>query len=103
MGVHLADPAPPRPQSAIRRAGTCCANCQTTTTTLWRGTPAWGPVCKRLRPLLPLHNESRPAPPRDRCVLRERPGPRLAAGLAWEARAPEGLPTRGRLAGGRPP
>lgn len=100
VGAPLADPAPPRPsQSAARRAGTCCANCQTTTTTLWRRNANGDPVCNACGLYYKLHNVSRPpacpAPPRGPwalCGLGRRP----QRGLAWLGkRAPEGLPTRG--------
>lgn len=61
----------PAPQSAARRAGTCCANCQTTTTTLWRRNANGDPVCNACGLYYKLHNVSRAPPlPGDRCVLR---------------------------------
>lgn len=46
------------PQSAARRAGTCCANCQTTTTTLWRRNGNGDPVCNACGLYYKLHNVS---------------------------------------------
>lgn len=46
------------PQSAARRAGTCCANCQTTTTTLWRRNANGDPVCNACGLYYKLHNVS---------------------------------------------
>lgn len=46
------------PQSAARRAGTCCANCQTTTTTLWRRNSNGDPVCNACGLYYKLHNVS---------------------------------------------
>lgn len=46
------------PQSAARRAGTCCANCQTTTTTLWRRNGNGDPVCNACGLYFKLHNVS---------------------------------------------
>lgn len=97
----------PRPsQSAARRAGTCCANCQTTTTTLWRRNANGDPVCNACGLYYKLHNVSRPparpAPPRGPralCGL----GCRPQRGLAWEASARRASHEGGELAGGRPP
>ncbi|XP_069621399.1 trans-acting T-cell-specific transcription factor GATA-3 isoform X5 [Ranitomeya imitator] len=43
-------------QSAARRAGTSCANCQTTTTTLWRRNANGDPVCNACGLYYKLHN-----------------------------------------------
>ena len=45
-------------QSAARRAGTSCANCNTTTTTLWRRNPNGDPVCNACGLYYKLHNVS---------------------------------------------
>ncbi|XP_073801689.1 transcription factor GATA-3 isoform X8 [Danio rerio] len=45
-------------QSAARRAGTSCANCQTTTTTLWRRNANGDPVCNACGLYYKLHNVS---------------------------------------------
>ena len=45
-------------QSAARRAGTSCANCGTTTTTLWRRNPNGDPVCNACGLYYKLHNVS---------------------------------------------
>lgn len=45
-------------QSAARRAGTSCANCQTTTTTLWRRNANGDPVCNACGLYFKLHNVS---------------------------------------------
>ncbi|KAM8740914.1 transcription factor GATA-3 isoform X3 [Acanthopagrus latus] len=47
-------------QSAARRAGTSCANCQTTTTTLWRRNANGDPVCNACGLYFKLHNINRP-------------------------------------------
>ncbi|XP_067110710.1 transcription factor GATA-3 isoform X4 [Osmerus mordax] len=47
-------------QSAARRAGTSCANCQTTTTTLWRRNANGDPVCNACGLYYKLHNINRP-------------------------------------------
>uniref|UniRef100_A0ACB8EH11 GATA-binding factor 2 n=1 Tax=Sphaerodactylus townsendi TaxID=933632 RepID=A0ACB8EH11_9SAUR len=47
-------------KSAARRAGTCCANCQTTTTTLWRRNANGDPVCNACGLYYKLHNVNRP-------------------------------------------
>ncbi|XP_058481590.1 transcription factor GATA-3 isoform X5 [Solea solea] len=44
-------------QSAARRAGTSCANCQTTTTTLWRRNANGDPVCNACGLYFKLHNQ----------------------------------------------
>ncbi|XP_078099237.1 transcription factor GATA-3 isoform X8 [Sander vitreus] len=44
-------------QSAARRAGTSCANCQTTTTTLWRRNANGDPVCNACGLYYKLHNQ----------------------------------------------
>lgn len=49
---------PSFPQSAARRAGTSCANCQTTTTTLWRRNANGDPVCNACGLYYKLHNVS---------------------------------------------
>ena len=51
-------PCLPPPQSAARRAGTSCANCQTTTTTLWRRNANGDPVCNACGLYYKLHNVS---------------------------------------------
>ncbi|KAI2798403.1 Trans-acting T-cell-specific transcription factor GATA-3, partial [Blomia tropicalis] len=43
-------------QSAARRAGTSCANCKTTTTTLWRRNHNGEPVCNACGLYYKLHN-----------------------------------------------
>ena len=45
-------------QSAARRAGTSCANCNTNTTTLWRRNPNGDPVCNACGLYYKLHNVS---------------------------------------------
>ncbi|XP_051790756.1 transcription factor GATA-3 isoform X5 [Erpetoichthys calabaricus] len=47
-------------KSAARRAGTSCANCQTTTTTLWRRNANGDPVCNACGLYFKLHNINRP-------------------------------------------
>lgn len=53
-------------QSASRRVGLSCANCQTTTTTLWRRNAEGEPVCNACGLYMKLHGVSRrprsPAP-----------------------------------------
>ncbi|XP_068598490.1 endothelial transcription factor GATA-2b [Brachionichthys hirsutus] len=51
---------PKRRLSAARRAGTCCANCQTSTTTLWRRNAHGDPVCNACGLYFKLHNVNRP-------------------------------------------
>ena len=51
-------------QSAARRAGTNCANCGTTTTTLWRRNQNGDPVCNACGLYYKLHNVST----REQCV-----------------------------------
>ncbi|XP_078275508.1 transcription factor GATA-3 [Rhinoraja longicauda] len=46
--------------SAARRAGTSCANCQTSTTTLWRRNANGDPVCNACGLYYKLHNINRP-------------------------------------------
>ncbi|KAK8762341.1 hypothetical protein V5799_026391, partial [Amblyomma americanum] len=46
--------------SAARRAGTSCANCKTTTTTLWRRNQNGEPVCNACGLYFKLHNVNRP-------------------------------------------
>ena len=45
-------------QSAARRAGTTCANCKTTMTTLWRRNHNGEPVCNACGLYYKLHNVS---------------------------------------------
>ncbi|XP_077956662.1 transcription factor GATA-3 isoform X4 [Gasterosteus aculeatus] len=52
---------PKRRLSAARRAGTSCANCQTTTTTLWRRNANGDPVCNACGLYYKLHNVSNEA------------------------------------------
>lgn len=47
---------PKRRLSAARRAGTSCANCKTTTTTLWRRNHNGEPVCNACGLYYKLHN-----------------------------------------------
>ena len=49
-------------QSAARRAGTSCANCKTTTTTLWRRNHNGEPVCNACGLYYKLHNVSDASP-----------------------------------------
>ncbi|KAK3102182.1 hypothetical protein FSP39_009417 [Pinctada imbricata] len=51
---------PKRRLSAARRAGTSCANCGTTTTTLWRRNGNGDPVCNACGLYYKLHNVARP-------------------------------------------
>ncbi|XP_052780419.1 transcription factor GATA-3-like isoform X2 [Mya arenaria] len=51
---------PKRRLSAARRAGTSCANCGTSTTTLWRRNGNGDPVCNACGLYYKLHNVSRP-------------------------------------------
>ncbi|KAF8768357.1 GATA-binding factor 3 like protein [Argiope bruennichi] len=51
---------PKRRLSAARRAGTSCANCKTTTTTLWRRNQNGEPVCNACGLYYKLHNVNRP-------------------------------------------
>ncbi|XP_075327988.1 transcription factor GATA-3 isoform X8 [Odontesthes bonariensis] len=51
---------PKRRLSAARRAGTSCANCQTTTTTLWRRNANGDPVCNACGLYFKLHNVNQP-------------------------------------------
>lgn len=46
--------------SANRRSGLCCANCQTTTTTLWRRNNQGEPVCNACGLYFKLHGINRP-------------------------------------------
>ncbi|XP_037923363.1 GATA-binding factor C isoform X2 [Hermetia illucens] len=47
-------------QTAAKRAGTSCANCKTTTTTLWRRNASGEPVCNACGLYYKLHNVNRP-------------------------------------------
>lgn len=49
-------------QSASRRVGLSCANCQTTTTTLWRRNAEGEPVCNACGLYMKLHGVSSPCP-----------------------------------------
>ncbi|XP_059484949.1 GATA-binding factor 2-like isoform X2 [Neocloeon triangulifer] len=51
---------PKRRLSAARRAGTSCANCKTTMTTLWRRNQNGEPVCNACGLYYKLHNVNRP-------------------------------------------
>ncbi|XP_051997330.1 GATA-binding factor 2-like [Xyrauchen texanus] len=51
---------PKRRLSASSRAGTCCANCHTGTTTLWRRNANGEPVCNACGLYYKLHNVNRP-------------------------------------------
>uniref|UniRef100_A0A8C4RA91 GATA binding protein 2 n=1 Tax=Eptatretus burgeri TaxID=7764 RepID=A0A8C4RA91_EPTBU len=51
---------PKRRLSSSRRAGTVCANCQTTITTLWRRNNNGEPVCNACGLYFKLHNVNRP-------------------------------------------
>nr|ABK32791.1 GATA transcription factor 123 [Platynereis dumerilii] len=51
---------PKRRLSAARRAGTSCANCGTTTTTLWRRNHNGDPVCNACGLYYKLHSVNRP-------------------------------------------
>ncbi|KAM9482776.1 endothelial transcription factor GATA-2b [Clarias gariepinus] len=51
---------PKRRLSATRRAGTCCSNCHTGTTTLWRRNTNGEPVCNACGLYYKLHNMNRP-------------------------------------------
>ena len=100
VGAQLADPAPPRPQSAARRAGTCCANCQTTTTTLWRRNANGDPVCNACGLYYKLHNVSRPPRPG---YPGDPPGPPSPAWLGLGSERQKGFPRGGRAGWRTPP
>ncbi|XP_023340854.1 GATA-binding factor C isoform X2 [Eurytemora carolleeae] len=51
---------PKRRLSSARREGTSCANCKTTTTTLWRRNQNGEPVCNACGLYFKLHNVERP-------------------------------------------
>lgn len=51
---------PKRRLSSARREGTSCANCKTTTTTLWRRNQNGEPVCNACGLYYKLHNVERP-------------------------------------------
>nr|XP_032819313.1 LOW QUALITY PROTEIN: GATA-binding factor 2-like [Petromyzon marinus] len=51
---------PKRRLSAARRSGTACANCLTSTTTLWRRNAHGDPVCNACGLYFKLHNVNRP-------------------------------------------
>ncbi|XP_068238509.1 GATA-binding factor 2-like [Palaemon carinicauda] len=51
---------PKQRMSAQRRAGTSCANCKTSTTTLWRRNPNGEPVCNACGLYYKLHSVNRP-------------------------------------------
>lgn len=55
---HWAHTGLPRPQSSSRRAGLCCTNCHTTTTTLWRRNADGEPVCNACGLYTKLHGVS---------------------------------------------
>lgn len=57
-GPPLANAGVPRPQSSSRRAGLCCTNCHTTTTTLWRRNADGEPVCNACGLYMKLHGVS---------------------------------------------
>lgn len=48
------------PQSASRRVGTSCSNCQTTMTSLWRRNTLGEPVCNACGLYFKLHGVNRP-------------------------------------------
>uniref|UniRef100_A0A8D1EBN6 GATA binding protein 2 n=1 Tax=Sus scrofa TaxID=9823 RepID=A0A8D1EBN6_PIG len=105
---------PKRRLSAARRAGTCCANCQTTTTTLWRRNANGDPVCNACGLYYKLHNatdheEGRhpDSEPEDvQQVQEEQEGCRVLRG-AVQVHAGKGLPLQrgcpGRTHGTRGP
>ena len=49
---------PSKTQNTTRREGTVCANCRTTTTTLWRRNGSGEPVCNACGLYHKLHNVS---------------------------------------------
>ena len=49
-------------QNTTRREGTVCANCRTTTTTLWRRNGSGEPVCNACGLYHKLHNVSEETP-----------------------------------------
>ncbi|TMS39631.1 hypothetical protein L596_006124 [Steinernema carpocapsae] len=51
---------PKKRQNAQKRTGVLCANCKTTTTTLWRRNGSGEPVCNACGLYYKLHNVSRP-------------------------------------------
>lgn len=92
MGAQPADATLPS-QSAARRAGTCCANCQTTTTTLWRRNANGDPVCNACGLYYKLHNVSpplpgppRPSPGTEALCAARRGAPATISSVAWLGR-----------------
>ncbi|XP_043946341.1 transcription factor GATA-5 [Protopterus annectens] len=51
---------PPKRLSSSRRAGLCCTNCHTSTTTLWRRNAEGEPVCNACGLYMKLHGVPRP-------------------------------------------
>uniref|UniRef100_A0A8C3VLT9 GATA binding protein 5 n=1 Tax=Catagonus wagneri TaxID=51154 RepID=A0A8C3VLT9_9CETA len=59
-GVNRPLVRPQKRLSSSRRAGLCCANCRTTTTTLWRRNAVGEPVCNACGLYMKLHGVPRP-------------------------------------------
>ncbi|XP_004456889.2 transcription factor GATA-5 isoform X1 [Dasypus novemcinctus] len=90
-----------RPQKRLpssRRAGLCCTNCHTTTTTLWRRNAEGEPVCNACGLYMKLHGVPRPlAMKKENIQTRKRKPrgaapPRGAAGAPGSTAAPSSVP-----------
>ncbi|XP_046534176.1 transcription factor GATA-5 isoform X3 [Equus quagga] len=68
-GVNRPLVRPQKRLSSSRRAGLCCTNCHTTTTTLWRRNADGEPVCNACGLYMKLHGGPQGTPHPPRCPL----------------------------------
>ncbi|XP_004456890.1 transcription factor GATA-5 isoform X2 [Dasypus novemcinctus] len=85
-----------RRQPSSRRAGLCCTNCHTTTTTLWRRNAEGEPVCNACGLYMKLHGVPRPLAMKKENIQTRKRKPRGAApprgAAAGSTAAPSSVP-----------
>ncbi|XP_037009481.2 transcription factor GATA-5 isoform X2 [Artibeus jamaicensis] len=96
-GVNRPLVRPQKRLSSSRRAGLCCTNCRTTTTTLWRRNADGEPVCNACGLYRKLHGVPRPLAMRKESIQTRKRKPRSVA----KTKGSSGSPGNGTAS--RPP
>ncbi|XP_058535289.1 transcription factor GATA-5 [Ochotona princeps] len=86
-GVNRPLVRPQKRLSSSRRAGLCCTNCRTTTTTLWRRNTEGEPVCNACGLYMKLHGVPRPLAMKKESIQTRKRKPK---NLAAKAKGPSG-------------
>ncbi|XP_070277456.1 transcription factor GATA-5 isoform X2 [Myotis yumanensis] len=97
-GVNRPLVRPQKRLSSTRRAGLCCTNCHTTTTTLWRRNADGEPVCNACGLYTKLHGVPRPLAMKKESIQTRKRKPKNVA----KTKGPSGLQPGGRPPGSQP-